>query len=74
MSKGSGRRPMQCPQEQYDRNWLHLYGVECPVCKGKGEIPYSEFTDGEGSYKCELCNGYGKVEERIAERYKNESS
>jgi len=55
MSKGDQRRPLMCPQEQYDRSWLRLYGVECPRCQ-----------DGRAADKttCPLCNGYGKIIEK----------
>jgi len=32
--------------------------VNCPTCKGEGEIP---LTSGEGTYPCTNCDGTGKV-------------
>lgn len=61
MGKGDTYRPVN--QDKYDKNWLRLYGVKCPKCKGEGVV------GGITGHWCLTCNGHGLVEPRIAEKY-----
>ncbi len=40
---------------RYDKNYLKLFGKQCPKCKGEGWL---------GIYICSKCNGIGWVEKQ----------
>ena len=40
---------------RYDKNYLRLYGKQCPICGGRGVYEGTETT-------CVNCNGLGYVE------------
>jgi DnaJ-class molecular chaperone len=42
-------------KEQYDRNYIRCFGVECPQCMGSGVFAGEE---------CRTCEGLGKVERK----------
>jgi DnaJ-class molecular chaperone len=53
--KGDTYRPVD--QKKYNINWLRIFGMECPVCKGRG---YS--SNGDIIVMCKECDGNGFVE------------
>jgi len=52
---GKGDRYRKVDQEKYDRNYIRIYGVECPQCVGAGIFAGKE---------CPTCKGLGKIEKR----------
>jgi len=47
-------------KKKWDKNWLRIFGVKCPVCMGWGI--QSNTIDTENEQKCPKCNGNGFVE------------
>jgi len=44
-------------KRKWDRNYLKIFGIKCPKCKGTGMIPGGQCDD-----YCRFCNGIGYVE------------
>ena len=56
MSKGSRRRSALIDAETESQNWIRIFGVTCPHCKGTGdEMIEKHLCD------CSVCNGIGKI-------------
>ena len=61
MSKGDHYRPVN--KQKYDKNYLRIYGMRCPICLGHG---FSEI-DMTGYFiqvACSNCHGVGYLEQK----------
>jgi len=51
-------------KKAYDRNYLRIFGVKCPVCNGSGV----ECVEPNGDYSvncvCRNCDGLGYIERK----------
>ena len=52
-----------------DRQGYPFIEVDCPGCRGEGEVPYSSINPSEkdGMQSCDCCNGTGRVYEQACE-------
>ena len=64
MSKQSNPEAMKWPTDKprYDKNYLRLYGKQCPVCDGNGKILKAYSMTAILEETCSKCKGLGKVE------------
>ncbi len=58
-----GDFPRKVDRRKWEKNWLKIFGVKCPECKGVGIVDYGDdfmarVTD------CKICNGLGYVEKK----------
>lgn len=53
----------------WDRAGFLYLDVECPECKGDGEVSFGSINPSErdGHVACECCRGTGRVYEEVAE-------
>lgn len=61
INRASEAQKWPTDKNKYDKEYLRIYGKECPRCKGLGIIP----TDTR--FKCPDCNGIG-YREKLKER------
>jgi len=61
MGKGDTPRPVD--KARYDRNYLYIFGSECPRCGGDGAwhslVGWAQINP---VVKCPYCNGIGYIE------------
>lgn len=56
---GKGSRYRKVDQMKYRHNWLRIFGVPCPNCKGNGMVAGGQCDD-----FCPICNGVGYMEKK----------
>jgi len=53
------------PQDKrkYDREYLRVFGVKCPDCKGVGQLIRANWQDDITAMEdCKICKGLGYIE------------
>jgi hypothetical protein len=57
--KGDAYRPVD--KEKYDRGYLRIFGIRCPVCQGGMRVHSDMSTGTEYDMPCYNCGGIGFI-------------
>jgi DnaJ-class molecular chaperone len=60
---GKGSVYRHVDDRKFSRNYLRIFGQECPRCYGTGNNPCTVYMDGT-HLPCHYCKGLGYVERR----------